>query len=184
MNKADIRSEKMRRAVKKHFKLFFKISAPVRMGKPYIYGEHTNGLIDICQKAFDDFNKGISSYIIVNMPVRHGKSDVISRRFPVWALLNNPRLEVMEGCATQDLAKKMSYASNKCFNKYANAYGTGKAADFDTASSWLTDMEGGMFASGLGGTVVGSGADICIIDDYYRNRADADSITIRNKVWE
>jgi predicted phage terminase large subunit-like protein len=174
----------MRRAIRKHFKLFFKLSAPMRMGQPYIYGEHTHGLIDVCQKAFDDYNKGISSYIIINIPVRHGKSDVISRRFPVWALLNNPRLEIMEGCATGDLAKKMSYASNKCFNKYSKSYGTGNAADFNTASSWLTDKEGGMFASGLGGTVVGSGADICIIDDYYRNRADADSITIRNKVWE
>jgi hypothetical protein len=170
--------------MKSDFETFFRATEPERYGNPYIYGTHTLGLIDVCQKAFNKLQNGISSYIIVNIPYRHGKSDVISRRFPVWALLNNPRLQIMEGCATGDLAKEMSYDARKCFERHCSLYNTKNEKDFNTATSWRTINGGGMFGSGLGGTVVGKGADICIVDDYYRNRADADSELIRNKVRE
>jgi len=184
MSLLQTRNEKMRRAIQKHFKLFFKADPPERYGKKYIYGQHTLGLIDICQKAFNDLKNGISSYIIINIPYRHGKSDVISRRFPPWVLINNPRLQIMEGCATAGLAQTMSFDARKCFERICHKYNTGNERDFNRATSWRTIQGGGMYASGVGGTVVGMGADVCIIDDYLRNRRDADSEVIRNKIWE
>jgi len=184
VNAHAIKTERIRRAMQKHFKLFFKATEPERYGNAYIYGRHTLGLIQKCQEVYEKFKQGISSYVIVNIPYRHGKSDVVSRRFPVWVLLNNPRLQIMEGCATGDLAKSMSYDARKCFEKICASYDTRNEKDNNTATSWQTIQGGGMFGSGLGGTVVGKGADVCIIDDYLRNRAEADSELIRNKVWE
>lgn len=183
MNTSEIQSEKIRRGMQKHFKLFFKATEPERYGETYKYGVHTKGLIETCQRAYEKFKRGISSYIIVNIPARHGKSDVISRRFPPWVLINNPRLQIMEGCATADLAKEMSYDARKCFESVCSLYGTRNERDFNTASSWKTIQGGGMHGSGIGGSVIGKGADVLVIDDYLRSRADADSELIRNKIW-
>lgn len=170
--------------MQKHFKLFFKATEPERYGQPYKYGRHTLGLINTCQEAYEKFKQGISSYIMVNLPARHGKSDIISRRFPPWVLINNPSLQIMEGCATASLSSKMSYDARKCFENYSHLYGTKNEKDFNTKTSWITIQGGGMHASGLGGTVVGHGADILIIDDNLKNRREAESQLIRDRVWE
>lgn len=183
MTLRELKEEQLARLMQKSFRKFFKATEPERYGETYKYGIHTNALIDICQSSYEKFKQGISSYIIVNITAQHGKSDVISRRFPPWILINNPRLRVMEGCATSDLATEMSHDSRKCFESLCSVYGTGNQKDFNKVQSWRTIQDGGLMASGLQGTVVGRGADICIIDDYIRNRANAESQLIRDKIW-
>jgi len=50
--------------------------------------------------------------------------------------------------------------------------------------SWKIDgHKGAVHAAGLGGTITGRGADLLVIDDYLKNREDAESEVIRNKTW-
>ena len=58
------------------------------------------------------------------------------------------------------------------------------AADSQAANRWHTEQGGIYVASGVGGTIGGRGADLFIIDDPIRGREEADSETIRNKLWE
>lgn len=185
MTLRELQEEQLIRKMKTSFRTFFHANKKKleRYGK-YKYGKHTEALIEICQQAFERYQKGISSYIIVNIPARHGKSDVISRRFPSWVLINNPKLEIMEGCATSKLSTKMSVASRECFEGLCSIYGTKNKKDANTKDSWETIDGGGLHSSGLDGTIVGHGADILIIDDYLKNRQAAESQLIRDKVWE
>lgn len=183
MTLRELKEEQLIRKMQKSFRTFFNTTEPEAFKEEYKYGIHTNALIDISQQAYDRFLQGISSYIMINITAQHGKSDVISRRFPPWILINNPKLKIMEGCATGDLAIEMSYDARKCFEGVCSLYGTGNKKDFNKVSSWKTNEGGGMIAAGLQGNVVGRGAHICIIDDYIRNRADAESQLIRDKIW-
>ncbi|GMO33849.1 MAG: phage terminase large subunit [Termitinemataceae bacterium] len=44
--------------------------------------------------------------------------------------------------------------------------------------------QGECYSSGLLGSMTGQGGDLLILDDYLRNRADAESATIREKTWD
>lgn len=54
----------------------------------------------------------------------------------------------------------------------------------NTESEWETTMGGGLRAVGVGAGVTGFGADLIIVDDPIRSRADAESATMRDKVHE
>jgi predicted phage terminase large subunit-like protein len=41
-----------------------------------------------------------------------------------------------------------------------------------------------MYAAGIGGTITGRGADVLIIGDYLKNREEAESELMRDKVWD
>lgn len=54
----------------------------------------------------------------------------------------------------------------------------------NTESEWETTMGGGLRAVGVGAGVTGFGANLIIVDDPIRSRADAESETMRDKVYE
>jgi predicted phage terminase large subunit-like protein len=48
----------------------------------------------------------------------------------------------------------------------------------------IVGRQGSYYSVGVGGGLTGKSVDIGIIDDPFKDRAEADSTTIRNKVWE
>ena len=53
----------------------------------------------------------------------------------------------------------------------------------DTAEEWTTTNRGHYRAAGVGGSIAGERADLAIIDDPTRSRADAESLTVRESQW-
>lgn len=115
--------------------------------------------------------------LLVSMPPRHGKSEMISRWTPEWFLALNPRKRVMLLSYSAELAEEWS---RRVRNGYAE-HGGHVAADKATAAWWSTREGGGMTAAGVGGAIVGKGADLIILDDPIRNSEEAGSETIRAK---
>ena len=56
--------------------------------------------------------------------------------------------------------------------------------DRNTFAEWSTDNGGMLRFAGLIGGATGDGFDLIIVDDPYRNRADAESLTIRRRTEE
>jgi len=64
-------------------------------------------------------------------------------------------------------------------------YGITLERDRKALDSWrLAEHDGAVHATGLGGTITGRGAHILAVDDYFKNREEAESINIRNKCWD
>ncbi len=159
---------------------FFKKHAPAR---PYIFGRHTNTLIAECQKTTEMLEAGKSRFVCVCLPFRHGKSDVISRRYPSWHLARNPSHEVILASYSFTLAKKMSYDARAAFKLSVADHGLTIAPGKGGIGSWGPDgYKGVIHSAGLGGSITGMGADLMVIDDYYKNRAEAESEVVRNKI--
>lgn len=181
INYDDALREQAKRSMKKDFRSFFMGTEPKN---PYYYGTHTNMLLDKLQWVMDEVEAGRNVYVIINFPPRHGKSDVVSRRFPVWSLIRHPDWEYILSSYNHELASDMSLDARRCFRSAAPMYGGTISRERDQITCWRTNQGGAMYAAGLGGTIVGRGANIFGIDDYLKNREDAESMVMRDKVWD
>jgi len=121
------------------------------------------------------------------VPPRHGKSDLVSRRFPAWHLMRSEQTaahEVILASYSANLATDLSHSARRCYAEVAPRYGLGIDETRGLLAAWRTTKGGGVYAVGLGGTITGRGADILAIDDYLKGREEAESELIRDKVWD
>lgn len=124
---------------------------------------------------------------IVEMPPRHGKSVSISRLYPAWHLGRNPDHRIMLVSYGATLAEKHSRAARNFMRspRYREFFPTALAADSQAADSWnVANGDGGMDALGIGGGATGKGAHLLLIDDPVKNREEAESELIREKIWD
>lgn len=128
--------------------------------------------------------------LMVFMPPRHGKSELVSVRLPAWFLGRNPDCRVILASCTADLAVIFSRQVRNLIadRPFQNLFGAdvGLAEDSFAAEDWsLGGRRGGMKAAGVRGTIVGRGANLAIVDDPFRDRHEAESKIVRDggDVW-
>lgn len=123
--------------------------------------------------------------LIVEIPVRHGKSELCSRWTPVWFLENWPELQVALASYEQSWAvTKFGRWVRNTIEQNHRQLNVRLAKDLTGASEWLTTREGGMFTTGIGGPLTGRGVHLGVIDDPIKNREEANSQLQRDKVWD
>lgn len=156
---------------------------------------------EICgelEQFFRDVLERKSPRLMLTMPPRHGKSEIVSRRFPAWALGKNPDLSIIAASYSADLASRMNrdvqriiesdtyqavFPDTKLYGKNIRSVASGSYL----RNSDIFEVVGhsGVYRSaGVGGGITGMGADIAIIDDPFKDRMSADSPTIRQNIWE
>ena len=102
--------------------------------------------------------------------------------FPPWFLSMRPGFDVIAASYGQDFADRNSRKVIRLFQQYGSFLGTTLISE--AVSEWATNKRGTYRAAGAGGGITGRRADLVIIDDPFRGRGDADSPTIRDKVWD
>jgi len=128
--------------------------------------------------------RGEIDRLAVFMPPGAAKSTYASVMFPPWAFAQRPDMCVIGASHTAELAEKWGRRVRNLVALHAQVLGVGLAPDSQAAGRWETDTGGEYFAAGVGGAVSGRRADLVIIDDPVRGREDADSETIREKIWD
>lgn len=129
--------------------------------------------------------RGEIDRLMVFMPPRHGKSELATIRFPAWALGIDPTLQIIQASYNSDLSTDFGRKVRNVVadRRYGNVFRTELAADSKAANRWNTNAGGAYVAAGVGTAVTGRGANILIIDDPLKDREEAESETIRDKVW-
>lgn len=148
----------------------------------YRTAEHHQRIADHLEAV----ERGDIDRLMINMPPRHGKSELSSKRFPAWFLGRNPNKSVIAASYNSDLATDFGrHVRNIVASKeYAALFETGLSQDSKAANRWNTNAGGGYIAAGVGTAITGRGADILLIDDPLKDRAEADSELRRNLVWD
>jgi len=119
--------------------------------------------------------------VIVDMPPRHGKSELCSHWLPAWFLAVWPRKRVILASYEADFAATWG---RKVRNTLQES-GLGVISpESQAADHWETTQGGGMVTAGVGGPITGRGADLLIIDDPVKNSEEANSPTYREHMWE
>lgn len=124
--------------------------------------------------------------IIVTMPARHGKSELISVNTPGWFLEKWPYRYVMSISYGAELATDFSLKVRDMFQNedLHHLLNTRIRSDKKRVDRWLTPSGGGLTAAGVGGPLTGRGADLMIIDDYVKNAENALSVSQLKNTWE
>lgn len=140
-------------------------------------------LID--QKLVEAFEKG-DGRLLLSMPPQEGKSQRASRRFPLWALTQNPDLRIAIASYEANIARRWGRAIRDDITQHGDQLNGLKVRDDLSAQhEWqLKDHDGGVFTAGVGGAMTGRPVDLLLIDDPIKGREQADSPTIREKTWD
>jgi len=111
---------------------------------------------------------GDKDRICVNIPPRHGKSQLVSIFFPAWFLGRNPNKKVMMVSHTTDLAVDFGRKVRNLISTdaYQSVFSTVQlASDSKSAGRWNTNVGGEYYACGIGSALAGRGADLLLVDD-------------------
>lgn len=159
-----------------------------RKQDPFLVGLHTRAICARLDRAMDDYAKGQSTYLMIKVPFRHGKSDIISRYFPINFIGKFPDDEVILATHSSSLAYSFSKFSRLTIDseKYQAVYPGIRLARGDrSVSEWgVEDHLGKIYFSGLRSGIAGKGGNLIVLDDFHRNREDAESEKIRDKNWD
>lgn len=136
--------------------------------------------------------------LMVFMPPRHGKSELVSRKFPAYLLGRNPDTSIISCSYSADLASRMNRDVQRLIDseKYAELFPDTQLSNQHTRRFYETryirnnnmfevvNGKGNYRSAGVGGGITGMGGEYIIIDDPVKNREDADSATMREKVYD
>jgi len=135
-----------------------------RMQSDFIVGKHHRLLADMLMAI----EQGDKDRICVNIPPRHGKSNLVSIMYPAWFLGRNPGKKVMMVSHTTDLAVDFGRKVRNMIasDEYSAIFPTVKlAVDSKSAGRWNTNTGGEYYACGIGSSIAGRGADLLLVDD-------------------
>lgn len=141
---------------------------------------------DMIAAKLEAVAEGTVDRLMVNMPPRHGKSELASRRFPAWLLGTNPEIEIVVASYNADKAREFGYEVRDIVRsaEYRALFpGVALKEDSRAADRWNTDAGGSFRAVGIGTALTGRGADVLLIDDPIKDDEEADSELRRERIW-
>lgn len=122
--------------------------------------------------------------IIIEMPPRHGKSELASVHTPTWFLDRWPDCNVILTTYAAELSEGFGRRVRDGFLEDDGQFLKARVReDVSRVSLFLTQQGGGMMAAGIGGPITGRGAHLLIIDDYVKNFTEAMSDTTNESIW-
>lgn len=114
--------------------------------------------------------------IAFGVPVRHGKTKTLVSAIP-WILRKDPTQSILYASYAYGFAQKQVSAAMELARRAGVALGKVQRAGY-----WTTAAGGQVVAAGVGGQLAGEGFTKIIIDDPHKNRAEAESRLMRERV--
>lgn len=147
--------------------------------------------------TLDKFVKKEIKRLMVFAPPRHGKSEIVSRRLPAFIHGINPNARIIATSYSGSLASAMSRDVQRIIDSpryhelfpdttlIGSEYTPIKSRYTRTNQQYeVVGYEGTYYSAGVGGAITGFGGDYLIVDDPVKNRAEAESKTFRDKVFD
>lgn len=136
--------------------------------------------------ALERVENGSLKRLIVDMPPRHGKSEEVSVNFPAWCMGRDKDRSIIAASYGAELATDFGRKVRNIMDssEYKLLFDTRLAEDAKAKGSWSTNGRGEYNAVGVGGAITGKGGGIIIVDDPIKNREEADSEVVSEKLWD
>jgi len=150
--------------------------------------------LEYIANELEEFEAGIVrgdslQILIIETPPQHGKSSLVSQKFPEWVIGRHPDWSIILTSATKDLPDTFSRSTRNTIlenERYHLLFPDVRIAkDSAARDKWM--LEGRdrptVRATGAEGQIVGNPAKILVIDDPLKNFAEAKSRTVRDGQW-
>lgn len=184
----EARKELKRRAARLSLSSFLPYTTP-----GYLMGWVHAEICGKLDKFLADVQAQKSPRLIICMPPRSGKSQIVSRAFPAYAFGRHPDLQFIATSYSADLSQRFSRDVQRYIDsdEYRAVFPDvrlatkGEGGYIRTADLFeIVGRKGAYRSAGVGGGITGQGADILLIDDPLKDRAEANSTTVRNALWD
>lgn len=130
------------------------------------------------REALAKITTGEVDRLMICEPPRHGKTEMVTVRYPVWRMVRNPTFRVILAAYNQTMVNRFSRKSRRLARELLDL-----SRERSAAEHWETPDGGGMRAVGVGSGVTGQGGDLIIVDDPVKSREEANSGAYRERVW-
>jgi hypothetical protein len=143
-------------------------------------------LKEISKSLEDCYHRKIKN-LLINLPPRKGKTNLISIAFPVWVWLHNPEEKFICASYTNSLALKISDKSKLLIESewFQNNWGDRfkLRRDQNSKSYFANNKTGYRMSTSAGSFITGSGGSIIIVDDPNDPSGESEITTERVNVW-
>lgn len=142
---------------------------------------------ELMAKELEDVVKGVNLRLIISVQPRVGKSELVSRKLPAWAIGRDPYKQVITTSYGEDLAKDFGREVREVMKSpfYNQVFPNTLLRRNSQAADRLQTTAGGtLIFAGAGGTITGRGADILIVDDPIKDAEEARSRARKDSIWE
>ncbi len=146
------------------------------MNPRFEFYRHCEILINVLERVVS----GELKRVIIEMPPRHGKSELVSRILPAYFLHRHPAKFVALASYSFELAGTLSRMARE---NYVNAGGRIRP-DAGAVKHFETLAGGGCWAVGTGGSATGRGFSLGLLDDPLKDFEESSSLLMRDKLEE
>ena len=173
---AELAYKWIQRRKNRYFRSFLKTHTPY-----YTWDfEHLLFIQERLELAIEQAVRGETVRLMFFMPPRHGKSSLITERFPAYCLHKRPYWKIIIGAHNETKAVDFT----RKLRRITQASDIRLSDDKQAAGEWETVYGGGAKAAGMQTGIIGWGANLLIADDPVRNRADANSKGISDMIYD
>jgi predicted phage terminase large subunit-like protein len=151
----------------------------------------------LCEKL-DKLYSGEIRRLMIFVPPQHGKTELVSRRFPAYVLGRNPDTKIAVCSYSSDLAAKINRQVQRIIDDpfyktlFPKTTLNVKHVVTDAKQNYVRNSDefeivgykGGLKAVGVGGPLTGNPVDLAVIDDPVKDAMEGQSSTDRNRKWE
>ena len=122
--------------------------------------------------------------LLIETPPQHGKSITVTESFPSWYLGRNPMNRVIEASYNEETARRFGRKNMQKLERHGKAlFEVERGMIWTTTEFELSNGWGRMISRGIMSGITGNPANLLIIDDPIKNRAEADSPVYRERIW-
>jgi len=118
------------------------------------------------------------------LPPGSAKSTYGSIVFPAWFLQRVRGSKIIAASHTTELAERFGRRVRNLVAEHGEVLDLRISGDSSAAGRWSTESDNEYYAAGVDTGIAGFRADLAIIDDPVRSRADADSQLLRDRHWD
>lgn len=113
-------------------------------------------------------------------------SELVSRRLPAYFVGKYPQMEGIFASYSEDLGAKMGRDVLRIFEspEFQHVFPLFQFGKKKTFTEVSTTKGGTCKWVGVGGGVTGRGANLVVVDDPIKSREEAESASIRDRIWE
>lgn len=175
-----------RRQARKSFRQYVKYTSP-----EFIWSLFSERVCDELDSFVEAVLQGRRPILILQAPPQHGKSELVSRKFPAYLLGRFPDIHIGTASYATDLAESMARDVKRniiddaharvfpCSGEKLPKYSIDRISEFSNPGG-----SGTYFGVGIGGGMTGRPIDVGIIDDPIKNAKEALSETVKKAMWE
>jgi predicted phage terminase large subunit-like protein len=162
---------------------------------PYEVSKVHEVLGERLEEIYNKIQRGEKVRLILSIPPRFGKSWTASSLFPAWALGKDPSLKFILATYGAELSEKNGMKTRDLVSspQYRSIFPDIKLRpDLKSKRKWMIQQKvgkrwknaGEFTGVGMGGSVTGIGGHCIILDDPHKDRKEAESKLIRDRVYE